>query len=118
MSRFVALIVASLLQPLPAFAQCEPLLALIREYGISYAGFEKSLPVSEAPKWAEWPREDYRLIALPKKEHVRDGFNHSVLVNARLKQAWINRTGGFGGVHEWYGPVALEISDLNQCQLK
>jgi hypothetical protein len=118
MIRFAAAAILFLLQAAPALAGCEPLHALIREYGISYAGFEKKLPLAEAPNWADWPREDYRLMALPKKDHVRDGYNHSVLVNAKLKKAWIYRTGGFAGVHEWYGPVTIDAGDLRQCEMK
>ena len=118
MIRLLLVAILAMLQSGPVFAHCEPVRALIREYGISYAGFEKSLPVAEAPKWADWPREEYRFMALPKKDNVRDGFNHSVLVNVKLKKAWINRTGGFAGVHEWYGPVAIDVSDLSRCEIK
>ena len=118
MKRYAAILVLALQQSLPAFASCEPVHALIREYGISYTGFEKSLPPAAPPKWDAWPREDYRFMALPRNDRVRDGFNHSILVNAKLKQAWINRTGGFAGVHEWYGPVAIGVVDLRQCEIK
>ena len=118
MIRFAAAVTLTWLTTAPAFAGCEPLRAMIREYGISYAGFEKRLPRAEAPKWAEWAREEYRLMALPKDDHVRDGYNHSVLVNAKLKQAWIYRTGGFAGVNEWYGPVTVDVGDLRQCEMK
>ncbi len=118
MKRFAAIVIGVMLQPVPGFASCEPVHTLIREYGISYTGFEKSLPIADAPKWSEWPREDYRFMSLPRNDRVRDGFNHSILVNAKLKKAWINRTGGFGGVHESYGPVAVEITDLPHCHIK
>ena len=118
MNRLATIAILLALPSVPAWASCEPVLALIRDYGISYTGFEKSLPAAEPPKWTDWPREDYRLIALPKKDRVRDGFHHSILVNAKLKQAWVNRTGGFAGVHEWYGPVAIDAVDLKQCELR
>jgi hypothetical protein len=118
MKRAAAIVAVLMLQPVPASAACEPVEALLREYGISYTGFERSPPITAAPRWNEWPREDYRFMPLPRNDRVRDGYNHSILVNAKLRQAWINRTGGFAGVHEWYGPVPIDVVDLRQCDIR
>ncbi len=117
MNRY-ALIVLAMLQCGPAFAHCEAASALIREYGISFAGFEKGLPVSEAPRLGEWDRQDYVFVSLQKKALVSDGFSHSALINAKLRKAWIYRTGGFAGVHQWYGPLDIDAGAWKPCETK
>jgi hypothetical protein len=108
-------IVLAMLQCAPSFA-CDVALALVRDYGISFAGFDKRLPLTEAPRMAEWERQDYVFVSLHKKEHVSDGFNHTALINAKLRKAWIHRTGGLAGVHQWYGPVPIEPGDWKLCE--
>jgi len=110
------LIALAMLQCAPSFAACDAALALVREYGISFTGFDKRLPLTEAPRMTEWDRQDYVFVSLHRKEHVSDGFNHSALINAKLKKAWILRTGGLAGVRSWYGPVDIEPGDLKQCE--
>ncbi|WP_156477019.1 hypothetical protein [Collimonas arenae] len=101
---------------LPAWAGCPAAEGLIAQYGISFSGFKQTLPRVSAP--AESPAQASELvtIALPNKNgNVSDGYVHSALINKNLKRAWILRTGGFAGVYEWYGPVALPSSDFAGC---
>jgi hypothetical protein len=37
------------------------------------------------------------------------------LIDTKSKLAWILQTGGFAGVHQWYGPVAIMETDFSHC---
>jgi hypothetical protein len=89
-----------------------------RQYGISFVGFDKRLPLTDAPGVTGWERQDYVFVSLHRKEPVSDGFNHSALINAKLRKAWIHRTGGIAGVRSWYGPVDVEPGDVKQCETR
>jgi hypothetical protein len=99
---------------LPAWADCAVAEALIGRYGISFSGFTQALPRVSAP--AEAPDKSLLAVVLPNRNgHVADGYNHQAWINEEQKRAWILRTGGFAGVYEWYGPVALPSADFSGC---
>jgi len=101
---------------LPAWAACPAAEALIGQYGISFSGFKQTIPRVATPAESKNAANALLTIALPNKDgHVSDGYVHSALINKNLKRAWILRTGGFAGVYEWYGPVALPSSDFTGC---
>lgn len=92
---------------------CPELDALATRYGISFSGFDKPIPATTGPAVAE-----DSLLRLPVgyPEIVSDGFRHTVLFDAATRKAWILRTGGFAGVREWYGPVDVGDSKLENCR--
>lgn len=93
-------------------AQCMLADTLIRRYGISFSGMEKDLPRTTAPVAMN------RLPSMPLPNgngQVRDGFEHRAFIDRERKLVWIKRTGGFAGVREWYGPVALDNADIADC---
>lgn len=92
---------------------CPELDALAKRYGISFSGFDKPIPATTRPAVAE-----DSLLRLPVgyPEIVSDGFRHTVLFDAATRKAWILRTGGFAGVREWYGPVDVGDSKLENCR--
>lgn len=93
-------------------AQCALANALINRYGISFSGFEKDLPRTTAPA----VKDNLPSLLLPNgNAQVRDGFEHRAFIDRERRLAWIERTGGFAGVQEWYGPVALENADITGC---
>ncbi|TFW00614.1 hypothetical protein E4K72_15360 [Oxalobacteraceae bacterium OM1] len=94
-------------------AQCRLADTLVRDYGISFSGFDKALPrVLQAPQ----PPAPVLDLALPNSRgDVRDGFEHRALVSLPQREAWIHRTGGFAGVNEWYGPVPVAPASLEGC---
>jgi hypothetical protein len=98
-----------------AHAQCPAADALIRDYGISFAGFDKSLPRTTDPQEAVKGEEVVRIPLWNKKGTVADGFEHIAVISKRQQRAWILRTGGFVGVREWYGPVPVREFDVGAC---
>ena len=114
MRRLALLLLA--LPAAPAWS-CDVAAYLVKTWGISFAGFER--PIMPAPQNlpSSWNQADVLTIFLNSNpDLIKDGFEHRALVNPRLKQAMILRTGGFGGVHEWYGPVQLMAVDLAGCE--
>ena len=99
---------------IPAQAACAVADALIDQYGISFSGFTQFLPRVSTP--AEPQNKPLLTINLPNKHgKVSDGYNHQAFINKDKKRVWILRTGGFIGVYEWYGPVALPNTDFSGC---
>jgi hypothetical protein len=90
--------------------------ALVERYGISFSGFAVEIPGTHAPAAA--PGESLVRIAIPDASHVSDGFHHAVVLDTVQKKAWILRTGGFVGVHDWYGPVDVPTTSLANCRLE
>jgi hypothetical protein len=114
--RFAVTLAAALLSSFSAAnaSACPGLDALTQRYGISFSGFDKPIPAVQGPAV---PGEG-RLARLPvaSPEIVSDGFRHTVLFDPATKKAWILRTGGFAGVHEWYGPVDAGSMALEDCR--
>lgn len=108
----LTLALAALAIPAPALA-CPELDALARRYGISFSGFDTPIPAVKGPAVPEG-----KLLRLPLgyPEIVSDGFRHTVLFDTATRKAWILRTGGFAGVHEWYGPVEVGGAKLEHCR--
>jgi hypothetical protein len=107
------LLLAACLLPLHAVAACTMTDVLAARYGISFSGFATPLPASADPDTrtgGPWLR-----LRLPDSVNVVDGFRHMALVDAAAKRAWILRTGGFVGVHQWYGPVDVRDIPLGEC---
>lgn len=99
----------------PAWS-CEVAAYLVKTWGISFAGFER--PIMPAPKNlpSSWNQADAFTIFLNRNpDWIKDGFEHRAVISLSLKQAMILRTGGFGGVQEWYGPVELTAASLAGC---
>lgn len=90
--------------------------SLVERYGISFSGFTTPIPVAPAPDTSHGG--PFARVVLPDDSHVADGFRHTVLVDTRTRKAWILRTGGFVGVHEWYGPVDAGAASLADCRLE
>jgi hypothetical protein len=102
---------------LPVRANCAVADALIGQYGISFSGFTQSLPRVSLPAERQSPPQALLTLELPNQNgHVSDGFSHTALINKMQKRVWILRTGGFAGVYQWYGPVALPTADLAGCK--
>jgi len=102
---------------LPAQASCAVADALIGQYGISFSGFTQSLPPVALPAEQQSRPEALLTLDLPNQGgHVSDGFSHAALINKAQKRVWILRTGGFAGVYQWYGPVALPTADFAGCK--
>lgn len=104
---------------LPAVAACPAAERLVKDYGISFSGFEKALPKVERSLERGARVEDLVTIRLRNKlGEVPDGFSHSAMINKQKQHAWIRRKGGFIPVDEWYGPVKLAPSELAGCKLE
>lgn len=102
---------------LPARASCAVADALIDKYGISFSGFTQTLPRVSLPAEQQSRPQALLTLALPNQNgHVSDGFSHTALINIEQKRVWILRTGGFAGVYQWYGPVALPAADFAGCK--
>ena len=100
----------------PRQPECPAAASLIDRYGISFAGFSQDIPRVDSPDERGARAEDLVMIRLQNKGGpVMDGFHHSAWLNKAEKRAWILRTGGFIGVHEWYGPVELVNVELKGC---
>ncbi|WP_374361777.1 hypothetical protein [Pseudoduganella danionis] len=86
---------------------------LVHRYGISAIGFEHELPAAEV----DFGRNDERVLRLPLNGRgaLLDGFIHRAYVDTLSKQAWIQRSGGYAGVYEWYGPVSVDLGLLAGC---
>ena len=85
--------------------------ALAQQYGVSFSGFEKPVPKTQAPQ----SLDDFIAVVLPDGIHVSDGFQHTAYIDPASKKAWILRTGGFLSVYEWYGPVDASAESLAGC---
>lgn len=92
---------------------CPMAQSLADRYGISFSGFTKAIPAAAAPDTSH--DGPFVCVALPDDSHVADGFHHTAVVDTRTHKAWILRTGGFVGVHEWYGPVDAGDASLDGC---
>ena len=95
---------------------CPPASRLAERYGISFSGFTRSIPAANGPDTSV--AGSLVKVAISDAALVNDGFHHSAVINTVTKQAWILRTGGFIGVHEWYGPVDADTASLDQCRLE
>jgi hypothetical protein len=113
------LIGIGLLVSVPALATCSVADSLIKEYGISFSGFQKPISrIAAQPDDMGHPNDLIR-IALPNERgEVSDGFVHSAMLNRTLKRVWILRTGGFASVYEWYGPLAMAELNLTGCDIE
>lgn len=115
MKYFTAFLPLLLSVPM-AHAACPAADHLIRTYGISYSGFDKAVAKSEAQDKNKTLPADIVILPLWRDQPlVPDGFKHTAWINKKTRQAWILRTGGFAGVREWYGPVAVENVDFTGC---
>lgn len=112
-----ALLVFVLQFHISAHAACSIPEWLVYEYGISFAGFKKEIPKATIDPSKVMPLADHAAMPLPTNDaNIRDGYTHQALIDMSNKRAWILRTGGFAGVHEWYGPVALNMDGFPQCR--
>jgi len=84
---------------------------LVKQYGISFSGFQKPIPKAQSPQVLD----DLIAVVLPESVQVSDGFQHTAYIDPTSKKAWILRTGGFLGVYEWYGPVDASAERLTGC---
>lgn len=96
-------------------ASCPAADTLITTYGISFSGFKKSIAKLPAEPNFGGRRDELARIVLPSEDNVKDGFQHTAVINKVTKQAWLLRTGGFVGVYEWYGPISIDNVDLEGC---
>ncbi|HWX02094.1 hypothetical protein [Collimonas sp.] len=117
MIRAIIFSVAFTIIALPARASCAVADALIGQYGISFSGFTQTLPRVSLPAEQQSRPQALLTLALPNQNgQVSDGFSHTALINTAQKRVWILRTGGFAGVYQWYGPVALPAADFAGCK--
>jgi len=101
-----------------ACANCPVSDALVQKYGVSTFGFSKDIPRSAEPKILNEKHASFIFVELNgSMTFVYDGFVHNALIVTKKKRAWILRTGGFAGVHEWYGPVRLKHLDFTGCDV-
>ncbi len=93
---------------------CPAVDKLIERYGISFSGFDTPIPATQEPNAAA----SGPFFRMPIREAVMvsDGFRHTVVVSPAARKAWILRTGGFAGVHEWYGPLEVGEAALEDCR--
>lgn len=96
----------------PAARGC-PATWLARHYGITFSGFTTPIPAAKPPDVTN--DGAFVRLSIPQPVSVNDGFRHTALIDKRTKKAWILRTGGFIGVHEWYGPVDVDTTSLDGC---
>lgn len=102
-----------------AMAQCKLADTLIEAYGISFSGFSKALPKVSDHVRTQMAGQALLLIPLKnRRSSVADGFEHSALVDLKKDLAWIERRGGFAGIDEWYGPVALVDYTVMGCEVE
>jgi hypothetical protein len=87
---------------------------LVKQYGVSFSGFERPIPRAQAAP----PLDDLIAVVLPDNSRVSDGFEHTAYIDPATKRAWILRTGGFIGVTEWYGPVDASAERLAGCSTR
>jgi hypothetical protein len=100
--------------PLMACAgACELTSVLVQRFGISALGFSQELPPAEAPLRDR--QDSYQRLMLNERGVMLDGFQHMAYIDTASHQAWIVRTGGFSGVAEWYGPVAVRPDQVSAC---
>lgn len=117
MIRAIIFSVAFTIIALPARASCAVADALIGQYGISFSGFTQTLPRVSLPAEQQSRPQALLTLVLPNQNgQVSDGFSHTALINTAQKRVWILRTGGFAGVYQWYGPVALPAADFAGCK--
>jgi hypothetical protein len=70
------------------------------------------------PGFPEIRKEDLKLmksVSLYDPLIVADAFGYNALVDAGRGQAWIHRYGGYFGVSEWYGPIAIDQARAESC---
>jgi hypothetical protein len=70
------------------------------------------------PGFPKIPKEDLKLmkyVSLYEPLIVADADGYSALVDAGKSEAWIHRYGGYFGVSEWYGPVAINRTLAERC---
>jgi hypothetical protein len=70
------------------------------------------------PGFPQIPKEDLKLmksVSLYEPLFVPDAYGYRALVDARKGEAWINQFGGYFGVSEWYGPVAIDRTLAELC---
>ena len=108
--------------PSPAIVGCAARDAILRAHGVSYSGFKTTLPPVAEPDKSRWDKGDVLRVSLDsgtvQDELASDRFFHTAVINKSLGQAWIHRTGGIGGVSEWYGPVVLSVASYDNCDMK
>ena len=108
--------------PSQAIAGCGARDAILRAHGVSYSGFKTTLPRVAEPDKRRWDKGDVLRVSLDsgtaQDELASDRFFHTAVINKSLRQAWIHRTGGIGGVSEWYGPVVLSVASYENCDMK
>ena len=102
-----------------AIADCAVRDALLQKHGVMYGGFKTPLPRTTEPERSGWNKHDVLHVSLNSndipEEIVSDRFFHRAVVNKSLGQAWIHRSGGVGGVSEWYGPISLDVASFQDC---
>jgi hypothetical protein len=99
----------------PALA-CPVSESLVEQFGISFFGFERPIPVASAPKVLD--DGSFVRVRLPDDGTVMDGFYHTAVVDTKGKKAWILRTGGILSVYQWYGPVDVDNVSTVGCALE
>lgn len=101
-----------------ASAHCQLADTLVDAYGISFSGFTKPLPKVSEHAREQMAGQALLLLSLKNpRGSVADGFEHSALIDLKNDRAWIERRGGFIGVDEWYGPVALVDYTVLGCDV-
>lgn len=112
----VEIFVIALTMGSTACAQCPPIDALAKQYGITYGGIEKDVPRTSEPEQFRNRDQTSVLVQFESQaSHVRDGFEHMALIDTKSKSAWILQAGGFAGVRQWYGPVTIKEIDFSGC---
>lgn len=89
--------------------------AVAKRYGISAFGFKTPIPAADEPRAGD----DRGLVQVRLKDApwISDGFRHTVVADPASGKAWILRTGGLAGVHQWYGPVEVDAPSIEHCRL-
>ncbi|MCD2516414.1 hypothetical protein LQ564_08820 [Massilia sp. G4R7] len=85
--------------------------AVIDRYGISDGGILSPPPrttANAAPSFLQFTLTDSALTS--------DGFRNTLFVDRQAGRAWLRRTGGFGRVREWYGPIDVDAHSLDGCR--
>lgn len=110
MNRISLLLALSMLAA-PAWA-CTAADTLKSRYGVTFSGFKADIARVAEPVQLD------KLLAVHLEDDTRvyDGFHHTAYVDRTSKKAFILRTGGFIGVHEWYGPLDVRDVSFEGCE--
>ena len=100
-------------------AQCPLAQRIVSIWGVSFSGISKPVPQLSAKQRAQLAGQHLLLMRLPNPGGaVADGFEHDALLDLKANRAWLARHGGFVGVDEWYGPIALPDQSVIGCDVE